>query len=76
MQVFLVLDLKVGHSRLQLRLVKNCSRKMGFDSFYFIVQFVLEVPGCKLLSEDFTQKKTSQDGDNEEGGLLSMRNEK
>lgn len=54
---------------------------MGFDSFYFILLFVLEVAGCKLLSEDLsasqtyiTQKKTSsQDDDNEEGGLLSMR---
>lgn len=39
---------------------------MGFDSFYFILLFVLEVAGCKLLSGDFsasqtciTQKKTS-----------------
>lgn len=81
MQAFLVLGLRAGHSRLQWSLVKNCSRYMGFDSFYFILPFVLEAAGCKLLSEDLsafqiyiTQKKTSsQDEENKEGGLLSMR---
>lgn len=76
----MVLDLRVGHSRLQWSLVKNCSRRTDFDSFYFILLFVLEVAGCKLLSEDLsasqtyiTQMKTTlQDEDNEEGDLLSM----
>lgn len=81
MQVFLVLDLRLGHRRLQWSLVKNCSKNMGFDYFYFILLFVLEVAGCKLLSKDLsasqtyiTQKKTSSlDEDNKEGSLLSMR---
>lgn len=80
MQVFLVLDLRVGHSRLQWSLVKNCSRRTDFDSFYFILLFVLEVAGCKLLSEDLSasqtyitqMKTTAQNEDNEEGDLLSI----
>lgn len=59
---------------------KKLQQKNCFDSFYFILLFVLEVAGCKLFSEDLsasqtyvTQKKTTSHNEDKEGGLLSVR---
>lgn len=59
---------------------KKLQQKNCFDSFYFILLFVLKIAGCKVLSEDLsasqtyvTQKKITSQVEDRKGGLLSMR---